>query len=324
MSEPTTLSLDHMFSVSAGQTYTYDILGEGVQRLGADESVVLHVPISTMNTLLTYSSSWLDLPGTSGASGYQPHPAVVLRLKTVVGSWLDSLTDGLTGATAGASYAASGDRLTVYGDNGMSVQTLVHHFQSIGSFTYHDVTDTAPVPTPTDYLSLIPVEAISRFQTSVLTTTPLSDVTGDLVAIPSPGATGTEAGLTGAVQSLFEQAAAQGMVQTATAGPDLQGESINAAGYLTLADVEAETAVDAAAVYGVKWEANQTLGLFVRYDLTKDRKYVLSNVNGTTNSQEISEIAFGGVTFELAGEVETSAAVARTYQIILKAVADPV
>jgi hypothetical protein len=321
MAQATTLSLDHTFSVAAGQTFTFDILGEGVLPQTADESIVLDVPVSTMNTLLTYSSSWAEEPGTSGASGYQPLPAVVLRLKTVVGSWLDALADGLTGATAGASYAASSDRLVVAGDGGSSVNSLVYHFQSIGGFTYHDEAALDP-SAETDYLSLIPTEAISRFQTSALTTTPLSDVTGDLVAIPSEGVTGTEPGLEGAVQSLFEQAAAQGMVQKGTSGPDLQVEPVSHPTYTTLGSVEASTAVPAAGVYGVKWQVDQSLGLFVRYDLSKDRKYVLSNVNGTTGSTEITTISFGGVEFDLAGEVERSTPVPKTYQIVLRTVAD--
>jgi hypothetical protein len=323
MAQVTTLSLDYMFSTTAGQTYTYDILGEGVLPQTADESIILEVPLSTMNTVLTYSSSWYEAPGTSGSSGYQPHPAVVLRLKTVVGEWLDALTDGLTGSSAGASYAADASRLTVAGDNASSANTLVYHFQNIAGFTYHDETALSPTA-ETDYLSLIPVEAISRFQTSDLITTPLSDVTGDLVAVPSPGVTGTEPGLPGAVQSLFEQAAAAGMVQVTTAGPDLQSSAIAATGYVTLADVEAATAHPDAPVYGVKWEAGQSLGLFVRYDLQKDRRYVLSNVNGTTGSTEITTISFGGVEFDFAGELEKSTPVSKTYQIVLKVVADPV
>ena len=45
MAQATTLTLENLFTVTAGQTYGYEILGEGISSaLLADESIKLEVP----------------------------------------------------------------------------------------------------------------------------------------------------------------------------------------------------------------------------------------------------------------------------------------
>jgi len=318
----TTLMLDHVFSVTAEQTYSYTVLGEVAGAIPADESVTINVPVATMNTLLSYSSSWHDAPGSTGQSGYQPLPAVTLRLKTVVGAELDALTAGLTGATAGAKYAADATKMTVEGDDGSSCHTLVNRFQTIAGFTYHAQGDATKVET--NYLASIPVEAIQKFDTSALVTGPISDLVGDLVAIPAPGSTGTADAtaepLKAAVQTLFEQAVEAGMVTTDDRGDDIQAEATAAVGYATLGDVEAATVTGTnLPVYGVRFAEGQSLGFYVRFDLTKKREFKLSSEVGTANGSVAARVSFGGVDFDLAGEIEESTPVPVTYQIVLKA-----
>lgn len=326
--QPTTLSLDTLFTVTAGQTYTYEILGESVASLRADETITLGVPKATMDKLLAYSSNWDSgraYPGSTGATGAQPSPAVTLRLKSAVGAWLDALTHGLTGATAGASYAAdSQTQYIVSGDDSSSAQTLLYHFQQLGSFTYTDVAGGAG----TNYLDGIPVEAIRNFERSPVSMELLSDVTGDIVVIPEPNATGSDADpLKAAVQGLFEQAVAvPGMVgKDGGSAGDLSGEPVSGGLYATLADVEAATNAGSTVdpVYGVQWAADQTLGMFVQFDLVKRRQYNLSADLSTANAGTAASISYGGVTFELAGELEVSAPQSKVYQIILKTVSDP-
>jgi len=317
----TTLMLDHVFSVTAEQTYTYTVLGEVAGAIPADESVTINVPLATMNTLLSYSSSWLHAPGSTGESGYQPLPAVTLRLKTVVGAQLDALTAGLTGATAGAQYAADATKMTVEGDDGSSCNTLVNRFQTIAGFTYHDQKASG---VETNYLAAIPVEAIQKFETSALVTGPISDLVGDLVAIPAPGSTGTADAtaepLKAAVQTLFEQAVEAGMVTADDPGADIQAQPTAAVGYATLGDVEAASVVGTALpVYGARFSAGQSLGFYVRFDLTKKREFKLSSEVGTANGAVGTHVTFGGVNFDLDGEIEESTPVPVTYQIVLKA-----
>jgi hypothetical protein len=321
----TTLSLDTLFTVTAGQTYTYEILGESVSNLTADESITLEVPKATMDKLLAYSSNWdsgREYPGYTGATGAQPSPAVTLRLKSAVGAWLDALSHGLTGATDGASYAAdSQTKYTVYGDASTSVNTLLYHFQQIASFAY---TEQGGV-TSTNYLDVIPVEAIQSFQRSPVSMELLSNVTGDIVVIPAAGALGSDADpLKAAVQGLFEQAVAEPGMVLKDGLDDLSGETLVGA-YANLGAVEQATnpgsTVDP--VYGVQWAADQTLGMFVQFDLVKRRKYELSTELSTANAGTTASISYGGVEFELAGELEVSSPISKTYQIVLKAVADP-
>jgi len=318
----TTLMLDHVFTSAAGQTYSYSVLGESAGAIPADESITLEVPIATMNTLLSYSSSWLNAPGSTGESGYQPLPAVALRLATVVGAKLDALTAGLRGATAGAEYASDALKVQVAGDDASSCKTLVNRFQAISGFTYHGYQKSVAIET--DYLASIPVEAIQKFETSELETDDISEVVGDLVAIPAPGSTGTANAATeplkAAIQTLFEQAVDAGMVVAGNQGADLASAPITNGVYASLGEVEAASVAGTALpVYGVQWSAGQSLGFYVRFDLTKKRQFTLSAEVGTANAGRTTKVTFGGVDFDLDGEIEESTAVPVTYQIVLKA-----
>lgn len=305
----TTLALNYVFATTAGQEFDYSILGEVPGPISADYVVNLEVPKATMDTLLAYSSNWAPPPqGSTAAAGTytQPEPAVALRLQSVVGPWLDDLTAGLTGATAGGTYYASG--MTI--NNQLSVPTLESEFNQIGAFTYNsaDVANGGSSGAASDYLSQIPVEAIQSFTSTVVNTLPLSGVCGDLVSLPNPGSTGVTGAL-GAVQSLFEQAVAAGMV---TAG------STNSAGAIPGAS--------AATAYGAVWTAGQSLAIYVRFDMTKTRKYQLAAladlVAGSTTTGAVS-IVFGGETFDcvLGDAAEISNVLPVTYQINLMTVA---
>jgi hypothetical protein len=311
--ETTTLMLDNIFETTAGQTYSYVLLGERAGFIDPDETITVEVPITTMNTLLTYSSSWLAEPGSTGLTGSQPYPAVALRLKTVLGDVLDKLTAGLTGATALDRFAASANKLVVSGDNSSSCKSLVAQFQQIEGFTYHDATGAS------DYLAAIPVEAIQSFSVSEVITPSIASVVGDLVAIPAPGSTGVEAGLTGAIQSLFEQAVSNGLVTVSNPPTDdLHTSLISHPSYATLGDVEAATVAGTALpVYGVQWGAGQSLGFYVRFALSKTRKFTLSN-DVTGSAMAADTISFGGVEFDVAGDHESSTPVSKVYQIVLR------
>jgi hypothetical protein len=311
--ERTTLMLDNIFETTAGQTYSYVLLGERAGFIAPDETITVEVPISEMNGLLTYSSSWHDAPGSTGLTGSQPYPAVALRLKTVLGGVLDLLTAGLTGATDLDRFSASDNKLVVSGDNGSTCKSLVAQFQQIDGFTYHDANGAS------DYLAAIPVEAIQSFSVSEVITDSIATVVGDLVAIPTPGSTGVEAGLTGAIQSLFEQAVSAGLVtagETATA--DLQTSTISHPSYATLGAVEAATVAGTSLpVYGVQWGPGQSLGFYVRFALSKTRKFTLSN-DVTGSAMAAATISFGGVEFDVAGDHESSTPVSKVYQIVLR------
>jgi hypothetical protein len=321
-----TLLLDYVFDATGDQTYTYTILGEIAKERTADETITLNVGLTSMNKLLTYSSSWEYEPGSVGQDGYQPLPAVALRLKTVVGSVLDALTHGLTGGQTGA-YPASESKLVVEGDNDTSCKSLVKQFQEIVSFEYTNGGITC------DHLSLIPVEAIEKFVASDASTDPLSEVVGDLVAIPLSGETGhstADDAPRAAIQALFEQAVNAGLVKKAedqtdnSDRVDLQEEDISVAGYAKLKDIESPSvAATALPVYGAQWAVGQTLAIYVKFALTKTRAFDLSTQTNPHSSFSSSVISFGGVQFDASAmDTEVSAPVDKIYQIVLRAVAD--
>jgi hypothetical protein len=317
-----------VFSHSIDQTYTFTVLGETSDLIAADETIVIHVPLTDMNKLLSYSSSWLEEVGSTGQSGVQPLPAVTLRLATVVGAKLDALSDGLKGATLGDSYTADAMRAVVTGDESSSCATLLKQFQEISGFTYHDNAAMNPAA-QTNYLADIPVEAIKKFETSPLVVSNIPVIVGgDLVAVPAPGETGTAdkvaTPVKAALQSLFEQAVQAGMVTKGSPGADLQAETITSTGFTNLGSVEAATVAGTSKpVYGVQWAAGQSLGFYVRYNLTKKRTFVLDSEAGTTNARvtNATKVTFGGVEFDINGDTEESTAVPKTYQIVLKVAA---
>jgi hypothetical protein len=321
--ESTTLSLDYLFETTAGQTYTYHILGEVSKTMVADEIIKVDVPIADMNRLLTYSSSWTSAPGTASSSGWQPLPAVALRLPTVLGSILDAVTHGLTGGQTG-DYAADEDKQALTDASGVSRVTLPSYFRQIGEFVYRDDAGATA-----DHLSLIPREAIERFETSDVDTLPLSQVIPDIAVVPEVGATGPygeDEELKAAVQALFEQAVDAGMVQPAghTLGQatDLSSETITHGDYSTLGDVRLGQA-DPLPVYGAQFSPTQTLGIYVKFDLTKNREYQLSDNLNPNSGSVSSAISFGGVTFDSSAlDNDVSDPVSRIYQIVLKAVAE--
>jgi hypothetical protein len=311
-----TISLNYVFTPTAGQTYTYSILGEVSGEIASTETIVLDVPKSKMDTILAYSSNWFD--GLSGASGTQPIPDLALILNTITGSQLDALTMGLTGATQGTSYAYSTTLGYVQGDQSSNCHSLDYQFQSISGFTY----TTPGVTGESDVLASIPEEAIKSFTSSSVSTVALSGVVGDSVVIPTEGQTEEYAGLSGAIQSLFEQAVSAGLVTSTAKGVTLNSTVVTGlAGTPTL-----ETAMGTTAdVYGAQWSVGQSLGIYVQFQMQKLRTYQLATLptfGGGTANQAL-EISFGGVTFSVDPTVvETSGATPVTYEIILNTIAD--
>jgi len=310
-----TITLNHLFTPSAGQTYTYSILGETPGTITADERIVLNVPQAQMNKVLAYASNW-DY-GLTGSEGSQAIPDVALLLNTVTGSWFNALTMGLTGATQGTSYAYSSTFGYVQGDESSNCKTLLYQFQNIAGFTY----TTPGVDGESNVLDSIPREAIKSFTSGPVTTAPLGGVVGDTVVPGSSAQSAEYAGLSGAIQSLFEQAVNAGLVTSEVQGALLNDTVLTGVtGTPTL-----ETALGTTgSVYGAQWAPGQSLGIYVQFQMQKNRRYQLATLpsfGGSTSNQAL-EIAFGGVTFTVnPSVVETSGSTPVTYEIILNTIA---
>lgn len=310
-----TIVLNHLFTPAAGQSYTYSVLGETPGTITATERVVLNVPQAEMNKLLAYSSNWDD--GLSGSSGSQPIPDVALLLNTITGSRFDDLTMGLTGATQGTSYAYSTTLGYVQGDESSNCHSLLYQFQTIGGFTY----TTPGVTGESDVLASIPEEAIQSFTSTPVTTVSLGGVVGDTVVPGSSGQTAEYAGLSGAIQSLFEQAVNAGLVTSTVKGAVLNDTILTGlTGTPTL-----ETALGTTgSVYGAQWSVGQSLGIYVQFQMQKTRRYQLATLPafGGSTAAQATTITFGGVTFTVDPlVVETSGSTPVTYEIILNTIA---
>jgi hypothetical protein len=321
-----TLELNYIFEASAGQTFTFNVLGEsGFTGITYQQTISLDVPTSTLNKVFVYASNWASAPGSSGTEGYQPQPAVAFMVKEFVGSNLDDLTQGLTGSTAGISYP-SNESGVITGDQGTTCDSLIKSFQSIGGFTFHDSAGDTGITT--DYLANIPQEAISSFSLSAVDTTPLSTILGNLIDPGNSGGTGpsTLYAYSEALQSIFEQAVNAGMVQAENeiVGLTLNNVAVAFGGYTTVAeyfDTNSDIANETP-IYGLQWTAGQELAMYVQYNLSKNRTYQLSPLAdlGASGATGAVELVFGGVTFTLGGLTESSTAVPVTYKIVLHAV----
>jgi len=324
---PGQLTLNYLFTPQAGQTYTFNILGEsGYTGITASQTINLNVSAAALSRVIAYSGNWISPPGTSGSANttvYQPQPVVGLMLQEFVGPILDDLTKGLTGVTgAGLSYPAQPNG-TIIGTQGTVANTLVKQFQSVTGFTYH-----APgVPgVATNYLYNIPQEAITSYNLTNIVTNPLSGVVGNSVdngnrgnPIPNPSKLGN------AIQSLFEQAINMAMVQVTNEsnGLTLNNVATTTTGSQTTMEQYflANSSITAGnAIYGASFTAGQELAIFVQYQLTKTRAYQLTPLADLAYAKGATLLNFGGITFPLAGLVEESSAIPVTYKIVLHAV----
>jgi hypothetical protein len=291
-----TLNFDYMFTAVAGVTYSYQLLGEtGVGQTTVDHTINIDVPASKLSKVLCYGSNWylqtgstgVGETGSAGTTYYQPEPAVALLLETVLGAYLDDLNAGLTGVTSGITYVSDGSN-NITDDAAATIPNLVKKFQTISGFTFlSNGLDDGTTGIVVDYLSQIPIEAIHSVSFSAVNTLALSEVTGDLLSTNTQGQTMAHAGLSGAIQSLFEQAVGAGMVTAGTSG--ITGVDLSlGASWPELANV-VPTTIDALdtsiaaggstgdfEVYGATFTVGQSLGIFVQYNLQKVRQYQLS------------------------------------------------
>jgi hypothetical protein len=306
---PIKLTLDYLFRQSAGQTYTFKILGEKTGIITADETIILNVPQAKMNTILAYSSNWVLPPG-SQSSGNQPVPDIALILRTITGTQLDQLTMGLTGATSGTPYPFNTEVDLVIGDQSSSCNALTTKFQDVDDFKYSSVAGSSG-----GYLNLIPREAIRSYSSSIVATAPLSGIVNDISVIPTPNQTEAYAGLSGAVQSLFEQAINAGMV-TVNNTRDIRNTQLVSG--RTIGNIM-DTNVP---VYGAQFAVGQSLAIYVEFELTKRREYKLEsfpNMAGTAPNQAI-EITFGGAKFRIPVVSEASQVMPVKYEIVFNTI----
>ena len=313
------LKFQCLFEASATGSYDITVLGEGAQAVTVDETIVVNVPLTDMRKLLVFESTWAEYSlGSTGFSatdnGTQPVPNVQLQLDHIIGPVLDNLSCALTGAEGAAGYSTSTKFIT--DDAGTSTRkSLPYYFTTNSSeFLFGAVTGGA--------LMSIPQEAIKQIENKGIEGSLLSDVFSHHDT--------TEETFRPALLNLFEQAVAASKVTVGTTGEtgpnaDNAGAGLNEADLTGGASSWASIA-DLKPAYGVQFAVDDTLSMYVKYSMVKERTYkvdsditsaTFTGSSGSTGSE--LTLSYGGVTFSLATDgSETSEPVTKVYEIKLK------
>jgi hypothetical protein len=337
----TELVFSQLYELTAGQTFTFELLGESAALYNVDEIVVLNVPAADLSKVVCYSGNWSDVigvtgPGATGAPGatyYQGEPNVAFLPNTVLGALLDKLSAGLTGEVGATAGHATPDGLQIVDDGGSAAHTLVWQFQQAANFTYTSADSAVGGNTgaASDYLAGIPAEAIKSYNTTAIDCAPLTSVVVDVKVTPTDGDSAQVTGTDAAIMQLFEQAAQAGMVRggTAAAGlPDLNNSAQWAEG--TPAKViEIASAAAGMPVRGAQFAPGQKLSIFVKYTPQKVRQYKLdaaANLAGTPAgltgaTGTATTVVYGGETFsvDFSEGAEVATGTSKIYQIVFNA-----
>ena len=339
----TELVFSQLYELTAGQTFTFELLGETSALYNVDEIVVLNVPATKLSKVVCYSGNWNDVigvtgPGATGAPGatyYQGEPNVAFLPNTVLGDLLDKLSAGLTGEVGNTAGHAAPDALTIVDDAGSAAHTLVWQFQQAANFSYTSADSATGGNTgnSSDYLSGIPAEAIQSYNTTPIDCAPLTSVVLDVSVMPTDGSAIQSTGAGAAIVQLFEQAAQAGMVRggTAAAGlPDLN----DGAQWMEGIPAKVAEIADAAAgtpVRGAQFAAGQKLSIFVKYTPQKVRQYKLSSAADLAGTPAglagtggaATTVTYGGETFsvDFSEGTEKATGSSKVYQIIFVATA---
>lgn len=315
------LKFECLFEASATGSYDITVLGEGAQAINVDETIVVKVPVADMRKLLVFESNWSEYQqGVSGFSatddGTQPVPKVQLQLDHIIGPALDNLSCALTGASNAAGYDSASKKIT--DDETTECKSLPHWFTTNSSeFTFDGVAGGA--------LMSIPQEAIKSIDNK--------GIAGSLLSQVFSHHDTTEDTYRPALLNLFEQAVAASKVTVGTTGETGPNADNNALAVnvndLTGTAVTWAGIADSKPAYGVQFAEGDTLSMYVKYSMVKERTYkvdsditagTFTGVSGSTGSA--LTLSYGGVTFSVAADGnETSTAVNKIYEIKLKAAA---
>jgi hypothetical protein len=312
------LTFQCLFEAGATGGYDITVLGEGAQAVAVDETIVMNVPLSQMRKLVVFESNWAEyVLGSTGFSatddGTQPAPKVQLQLDHIIGTALNNLSCALTGA--GPGYQTADKKIS--DDTATPRNSLPHYFTANSAdFLFAGVAGGA--------LMSIPQEAIKSIDNKGITGSLLSDVFSHHSTEDADAATYTPALL-----NLFEQAVAASKVTVGTTGetgPNANNTGLSDAADLTGAALNWADIADSKPAYGVHFQVEDTLSMYVRYSMVKERTYkvdsditsgAFTGVSGSTGSELI--LSYGGVTFSVAADgAEASDPVTKIYEIKLK------
>ena len=311
------LSYDWLFTTQAGVTFTYDLHGEVGSTVPYDQSITIPVNVVDMSHLLAYQFAGAGAIGVTladGTTGIAPEPEVCLRLQSIVGPLLDQLSQVACDETPTGPFTVDGHVIKAGAALPSTVHSLQERFRNITDFTY----GAGP-----GELAQIPQEAIAAVNYGGVTMAPLSEVVGCPCTASDEelmGVTGAPDSQRDALQSLFEQAAAAGMIQTSESDHGLTLGSTGGESYLTGDELTGS-------IYGASFSVGQKLAFYVQYNLKKTRNYEvvgLANVGGSNQTGSTgataTTVTYGGLEFTVpASQAETSDNYNVTWQIVLQA-----
>jgi hypothetical protein len=291
-------------SAAAANTTTLTLIGQTNDPLTPDQVIVVNVPVAEMKNALIYDSLWEAPQDGATVPGEQPYPHVTFNPKLLADSAVadaDSLTAEGRFLTVEAEPSVAAP--TFADDRGDdSLWTLQSYFMN-SAFSFGS----------SSVIGQVPAESVKKVEAGKLVVDVLSGdglPSGDLfeqsdAPILADEYTYTGSGDENFVLELFKQAVAAGKIKAATASstggaPTSTAEPADAAGFSK-----------------VDFKVNDSITIYVTYNMTKKKKVKLDTAD--TGADAKFTIMVNGVATELKtddDETSTVTSVVVAYQFV--------
>ena len=252
-------------TAAAANTTTLTLIGQTNDPLTPDQVIVVNVPVAEMKNALIYDSLWEAPQDGATVPGEQPYPHVTFNPKLLADSAVadaDSLTAEGRFLTVDAEPSVAAP--TFADDRGDdSLWTLQSYFMN-SAFTFGS----------SSVIGQVPAESVKKVEAGKLVVDVLSGdglPSGDLFENGEPiladTYTYTGSGDENFVLELFKQAVAAGKIKAATA---------SATGGAPTSTAEA---ADVAGFSKVDFKVNDSITIYVTYNMTKKKKVKLDTAD---------------------------------------------
>jgi hypothetical protein len=293
------IGFDYMYTGVASEAIIYTLIAEVDVPIPTDQTITINMPASEMARMLLYQSAWtVEDPATgrvlqgyvsAGVSGSTfPDPPTGVQsidnngnilsgpnVALLLGSVLNGVNyDTGTGIQPIPVLSNLDKRFTSQvgtpfrDDAGVTIQAVKNVFDSlipqlVGSGS-----------TGRTLLSYIPAETIESIQNNGLTITSLTSLLKDIDTI-----TGSSMPYVPALSNIFAESAAYGKtddtIPVSATAIGATGGRFTVGGAVTSSPIAREWAANDINVYGTNFQAGDSITLYVTYEFSKGRKYVL-------------------------------------------------
>lgn len=293
------IGFDYMYTGAASESIIYTLIAEVDVPIPTDQVITVKMPAAEMARMLLYQSAWtVEDPGTglrlqgyvtagvSGSGENDPASGVqtidnngnVLsgpNVALLLGSVLNAVNYSVGGDVQGYPVLSILDNrfTSINGtpfvdDAGVTIQSIRDTFTAL----LPQLTGTSTGPS---LLSLIPAETIAQIENNGLTITSLVSLLKDIDTLTNPAAAYVPA-----LSNIFAESAAYGKTDDTL---QVSAASVGATGgtfTLNVATAESPAiarrwAAEGINVFGTNFQPGDSITLYVTYEFSKGRKYVL-------------------------------------------------